>query len=459
MGNEMSKETKTDVVHEVLSRKRNMPREQLKLLSHEAMLEEAGPSRAASGLILLITLMLLSSVVWAHFVEIKTSAATEGTVIPSGDKRVVQHLEGGIVKSIPVRDGDFVEKGQALLQFEPTVRTAELNQIKARRAALEVKVERLRAFIDGREPDYSAFKELYPDLVEESLFNFKGTLARIEGEKTVLNSQIDQQKKSVENFAKQISSLQRQSKLLTQAVTMRRKLFNSGHGSRVNLINAELDLAKNKGAITEAEVSREQALASIVETENQILEIDTKERGETLEELDAVIGQLAEVRENIARLEDKVTRLELIAPVSGVVHGLAFNTPGAVVEPAQVVMEIIPLDEQIIIENKIQPSDIGHIEIGQETTVTVTGFDARRYGTMKGELIRFSPTTFMDEEGAPFFRGHIRLDEEHLLSNGVEHKIVPGMTVQASIITGEQTLLEYLTRPVYVSLLNAFRER
>ncbi|MDV7340565.1 HlyD family type I secretion periplasmic adaptor subunit [Terasakiella sp. A23] len=451
--------TSDDIENEVLSRKRTMPREQLKLLSHEAMLEEAGPSRAASSLIILIMGLLVAAVVWSHFVEIKTSATTEGTVIPSGDKRVVQHLEGGIVKAILVRAGDYVEKDQPLLQFEPTLRTAELNQIKAREAALSIKQRRLRAFIDGTEPDYSGFMKDYPELVEESKFNLKGILARIEGEKTVLRSQIDQQKKSVENYDRQAQSLAKQSKLLAQQVTMRKKLFKSGHGSRVTLINAELELAKNKGSITEAEVSKEQALASIEETENQILEVDVQERGKALDELDNVSGQLAEVRENIARLEDKVTRLELRAPVSGVVHGLEINTPGAVVEPAQIVMEIIPADEQVIIENKIQPSDIGHIAVGQPTKVTITGFDARRYGTVEGELIKFSATTFTDEEGNPFFRGHIRLKEDFLLANGVEHRIVPGMTVQAAIITGEQTLLEYLTRPVYVSLLNAFRER
>lgn len=446
-------------VQEMLSKTRTMPREQLKLLSHEAMLEESGPSRAASTLIVLITSMLFVAFVWANYVDIKTSATTLGTVIPSGDKRVVQHLEGGIVQSILVRNGDIVEKGQPLLQFEPTLRTAELNQIRAREAALSVKKQRLRAFIDGTMPDYSAFEKEYPELVEESNFNLKGIRARIEGEKTVLSSQIAQQRKSVENFEKQIVSLKKQQKLLSQSVTMRKKLFNSGHGSRVNLINAELDLAKNRGSITEAEVSKEQALASIVETENQMLGIDVTERGRALDELDNVGAQLAEVRENIARLEDKVTRLELVSPVSGVVHALKVNTPGAVVEPAQVVMEIIPADEDVLIENKILPSDIGHVEVGQETTVTVTGFDARRYGTMKGKLINMSPTTFMDEKGNPFFRGHIRLNEEHLTANGVKHKIVPGMTVQANIITGEQTLLEYLTRPVYVSLLNAFRER
>ncbi len=447
------------VVNEILSNKRKMPREQLKLLSQEAMLEEAGPSRTASGLILLITALLASSVVWAHYVEIKTSATTTGTVIPTGDKRVVQHLEGGIVKSILVRDGHIVEKGQPLLQFEPTLRTAELNQIKAREAALAIKIQRLRAFIDGNDPDYSGFVGKYPQLVEESQFNLNGLRARIEGEKSVLGSQIEQQRKSVENYEKQIVSLSKQSKLLSQAVTMRSKLFKSGHGSRVNLINAQLDLAKNKGSITEAEVSKEQALASIVETENQIQELDVQERGKALDELDNVSGQLAEVRENIARLEDKVTRLEIVSPVAGVVHGLEINTPGAVVEPAQILMEIIPADEEVLIENKIQPSDVGHIEVGQTSTVTITGFDARRYGTVEGKLTKVSPTTFMDEEGNPYFRGHVKLNEDFLLANGVKHKIVPGMTVQANIITGEQTLLEYLTRPVYVSLLNAFRER
>jgi membrane fusion protein, adhesin transport system len=447
------------VENEILAAKRTMPREQLKLLSHEAMLEEAGPSRMASGLIMLITALLASSVIWSHFVEIKTSATTEGKVIPSGDRRVVQHLEGGIVQSILVHDGDFVKKGDPLLKFEPTLRTAELNQVRAREAALSIKLERLHAFINGVRPDYSKFEKEYPQLVEESHFNLNGILARIRGQKDVLNSQIEQQKKSVESFEKQINSLSKQLGLLTQSVTMREKLFKSGHGSKVNLINAQLDLAKTQGSITEAEVSREKAVGSIDETRNQILEIDVKERGQALEQLDDVGAQIAEVRENIARLEDKVTRLQLLAPVSGLVHDLVINTPGAVVEPAQVILEIIPAEGRMVIEIKIKPSDVGHIQVGQVTKVTVTGFDARRYGTILGELMKISPTTLTDLEGNPYFRGEILLKEDVLLANGIEHKIVPGMTVQANIITGEQTLLEYLTRPVYVSLLNAFRER
>jgi len=447
------------VEKDILSSKRTMPREQLKLLSHEAMLEEAGPSRMASGLILLIMSLLISSVVWSHFVEIKTSATTQGTVIPSGDKRVVQHLEGGIVQSILVRNGDFVKKGQALVKFEPTLRTAELNQIRARDAALAIKLERLHAFIDGIEPDYSKFEAEYPQLVAESRFNLRGILARIEGQKVVLSSQIQQQRKSVESFGKQIKSLSKQLGLLKQNVSMRSKLFKSGHGSKVNLITAQLDLAKTQGSITETEISKEKELVSIEETENQILEINVKERGKALEQLDEVGAQIAEVHENIARLEDKVTRLQLSAPVSGIVHNLAINTPGAVIEPAQIVLEIIPAEGRMVIENKIKPSDIGHIVVGQITKVTVTGFDARRYGTILGELTKISPTTLTDEEGNPYFNGQIMLKEDVLFANGVEHKIVPGMTVQANIITGEQTLLEYLTRPVYVSLLNAFSER
>ena len=224
--------------------------------------------------------------------------------------------------------------------------------------------------------------------------------------------------------------------MFEQSVNMRRKLFNSGHGSRVNLINAELDLAKNKGAITEAEVSKEQAIASIEETKNQILEIDITERGKALDELDKTSGELAEVRENIARLEDKVTRLELRAPVSGVVHGLEINTPGSVVQPAQVVMEIIPADEQVVIENKIQPKDIGHIEIGQSTKVTITGFDARRYGTVEGELINFSPTTFTDEKGKSLFSWTYPL----------ERRLLVGKWHQTQNRTGHDSASKYYYR-------------
>ena len=438
---------------------RKITRAQMKYLSREAILEEVGPSRFAILAGFLVIALIGGAIYWSHMVEITSVAKTIGKVTPTGYERVVQHLEGGIVREIRVRNGDLVKAGDVMMQFDETLRTAELDQIRARDASLRIRELRLRAFIDGTEPDFGALAEKFTDQVAEGQFILRATRERIAGQQAVLGSRINQRQKSVEIFKQQVASLRDQYKLVNESVGMRKQLFKSGHGSRINLINTQLELSRVQGAIAEARVSMDQARASIQEAENEMVELEVTERGKALEDLSNVMAERAEVRENLNRLDDRVNRLEITAPVAGVVHGMQVNTPGAVVEPAQVLMTIVPLDEQVVVETEIEPQDIGHIALGQEANVTVSGFDSRRYGNVKGTLINISPTTFTDEKGRSYFKGRIKLAQDYIETKDARHKVVPGMIVQADIMTGSQSLLRYLTTPVYVALFQAFSER
>lgn len=436
-----------------------LSRDQLRHLSHDAILEEVAPSRLGLWTVVLILGAMVGGTLWSNFVHIATAARTEGEVVPSGAERTVQHLEGGIVGEILVRDGDLVKKGDVLLRIDPTLRVAELEQVKARQAALAIKGKRLRAFIEGGEPDFGDLETAYPDLVAEARFVLKAIRDRIAGQKVVLESQLQQRRKQAESQDKRAASLRAQIKLVDEAVQMRDDLHKQGYGSRVNLISSQLERTKVQGALTEAEVAAEQARASIHETESQILELDITERGKATEELNAALSELAEVRENVGRLQDRVNRLDVLAPVGGVVHGLKVNTPGAVIEPAQVLMILVPMEEKVVVEARLDPKDIGHVRVGQGAKVTIKGFDQRRYGVLDGELVQVSPSTFTDEAGEAYFRGRIVLREDMIRDGATTHRLVPGMTAGVDITTGSQTLLEYLTRPVYVSLIGAFSER
>ena len=220
----------------------------------------------------------------------------------------------------------------------------------------------------------------------------------------MLGSRICQREKSLEIFKEQFANLKEQQKLVNESVGMRQKLFKSGHGSRINLINTQLELSRVQGAMAEARVSMDQARAAIQEAKNELAELEVTERGKALEDLSSAMAERAKVRENLARLDNRVNRLEITAPVAGVVHGLQVNTPGAVVEPAQVLLTIVPLDEQVVVETEIEPQDIGHIAVGQEANVTVSGFDQRRYGNVKVTLTNISPTSFTDEKGRSYFK-------------------------------------------------------
>lgn len=439
---------------------KSRPRSDIAYLTREETLEQVAPSRFAFLASVLIIGMLGAAVAWSSVVSITTVATADGEIIPSGDERVVQHFEGGIVQELHVRDGDVVREGDLLIGFDPTLRQAELDQIKAREASLTIRERRLRALINHSENvDYSDLADTYPDQVEEAQISLLASRERVDGQIAVLEAQKRQRERSVEIFGEQVESLRKQFALVNEVAELRQGLFEQGIESRVNLIAAQLEQSRVQGALTEAEVSREQASLSILEAENQINEVLLNERSSAMEELSTVLSELAEVRENIERLQDRVVRLSVVAPISGVVHRMQVNTPGAVVEPAQVLLTIVPLEEEIVVEARIPPSDIGHLVLGQEARITVSGFDARRYGVVDGKLEQISATTYTSEEGETFFNGKILLDQHTIQTDNVEHRLVPGMTVQVDIKTGEQTLIEYLTRPVYVALQNAFSER
>ncbi len=431
----------------------------LRHLARADVLETTGSSGSPSRVIFLFCALITSLIAWSWVVDVTTSASAPGTVVPTGRVRMIQHLEGGLVSEIAATDGDIVGAGDLLIRFEPTLRTAELNQVRAREGALRIRLARLRAFIDDSEPDFARFETDYPELVAESRFALTGARDRLAGQIAVLTSRIDQQQKSIDVFDRQIANLTGQRALVQEAVDMREELFENGHGSRVAVIDAQLQLAQLQGAVTSAEVNREQTLSAIEEIRNQILELQVTERGRALDELESVTGQLAEVRETRQRFEDRVGRLEVRAPAAGTVHGSRVNTVGAVVEPAEVLMSIVPVDAVPIVESRIDPADVGHIRVGQPARISISGFDVRRYGTIDGRLAAISPTTFSDPEGRPYFRGEVELEQDYVEVAGVANQISPGMTVDVSIVTGKQTLFEYLTGPVYAALVTAFSER
>lgn len=441
------------------SRINYIPRSQMKHLTREAVLEEMGPSRISVIALFLILCLLVGSVFWSHTVPVTTATTTTGKVVPAGNQRIVQHLEGGIVNEILVADGDTVTEGQTLIRFNRTQREAELGQIRARETALRIRETRLRAQIDNIAPDFGDLPLKVPMLVEEARVSLEATLGRIKGQRAVFESKIKQRQKTVEIHRRQAKSLRGQLKLVREAVDMRVRLFKSGHGSRVNVISSQLEMSRVEGSYSDAVASAEQAEVGTIEAENELAEFLATERDTTLEALSGVLGELAEVQENLLRLEDRVNRLDVRAPVTGIVHSLSVNTPGAVVESAQVLLTIIPSNVRLIVESEIPPEDIGHVAVGQPTKVVINGFDQRRYGSVLGRLFQLSPTTLINEEGKPYFKGKIELDAPVIRTNGVDRPILPGMTVTADIVTGEQTLLQYLSGPVYNALSNSFSER
>ena len=198
--------------------------------------------------------------------------------------------------------------------------------------------------------------------------------------------------------------------------------------------------------------AKEEAYASFDELDSKFNEAIKKEIGQ-------VSGELAELDKNLMKFQDRVKRLEITAPVSGVVKGLTVNTIQSVIKPGETIMEIVPAGDILIVESRVATTDIGHVSIGQPAEVKINSYDPHRFGTVMGKVEQISASTFLDEQHNPYFQAKIALDKDYVGSYTDKYRIIPGMTVQADIKTGEKSVLDYLLKPIYRGFQNAFQER
>ncbi|NIZ01573.1 HlyD family type I secretion periplasmic adaptor subunit [Thalassospira lucentensis] len=434
-------------------------RRMARYLSHAVLLEEGGISVFVRSALVMLSVGFMALIAWAATTQIKETAITFGQVMPTGAVNKIQHLEGGIIDQIMVQDGDLVDKGQVLLRLKPEAAQAELSQTETKLGNLRLEAERYRALAEGREPDFSKMMAQYPELAvnQHEIYNIQTELDANQSE--ILQVQIQERNAELAQLNEQEATLRKSLDLLNQEVTMRRSLYEKGLNSKVLFLNIQRELNEAQGSLSDVAAEKARARETIAEAKLRLNELEKSQREEAISELGRLGGEIAQTSEALRKLRDRVARLEIVAPTRGYIKGLQFSTIGGVIAPAQVVMELVPADEVLIAETRISTEDIGHVHLGQPVTVKVSAFDFIRYGGIQGELVSISASTFVDDEGKPYYKGKVALDQDHVGEGASAQKIIPGMTVQADIQTGERTLLEYLLKPVYVSLDQAFSER
>lgn len=430
----------------------------VKYLSQSLVLEEVGPPKALSHLLLIVSFLVGGLLVFAGFTEVSETAVARGQLVPAGSVHTIQHLEGGILAEIAVEDGQKVDQGELLVRFDGTAALSELEQMQAREIGLALRAERLRAFVANREPDF-AFGAGYPDLVRDQREILQLQIEARVAQRNVALSRIKQRKAELETMAKQRVGLEKQVGIMEEQTDMWRKLLDKGLVSRMVYLETERARAQTSAELTGLLGRTTETRAALGEAESSLLELESKLRNEALSEMGTVTADLTQVREAIGKLEDTVRRLEVKAPTRGVVMGLATRTIGGVIGPGQQLMEIVPLNDEIVAEVRLSPRDIGHLREGQPAQVTVTTYDLARFGAIDGRLKHLSATTFEDEQKEPFYKGIIELSQNYVGTVPGQNLIQPGMVVDANIKTGSKSLLEYLLRPVYRGLDGAFRER
>ncbi|RMG33104.1 MAG: HlyD family type I secretion periplasmic adaptor subunit [Gammaproteobacteria bacterium] len=436
-----------------------LPRARARFLAQAIQLEEQGPSSIVRGAILLALALLVAAVGWAWTTEVAEIAKTRGEVMPAGLIHDIQHLEGGIVSEILVRDGDRVSKGQLLLRFAPPATQSELEQARVRKASLQMEAERLEAMVEGRKPDIDPDSSPYPALARKQLTIYQAQLASHESEAAVLDAQIHQRETELKRQQAQAEAIEKELALLEEQVRIRSKGVNNQLVARTELLSTQTRLAETQRELRTVRDGIIVARSALDEARERRAELDTRFKKDIEIEAGKVLAQLAEVEQTLVRLQDRAARLQVRAPVDGIVQGLSITRINAVVEPGQVIMQLVPVDDELIVEARIPPTEIGHVHLGQRADVRIDSYDPSRVGSAKGTVQRISASTYLDEKRNPYYRAEIALDKDYVGDDPQRFRIIPGMTVEADIKTGSKTILDYLMLPVTRGLDNAFRER
>lgn len=431
---------------------------QTRYLSQALQLEEAVNPHIVIATMTMMSLAIVVFIVWAGFTNINEVARTSGEVVPYGYQQTVQHLEGGIIKTIHVHEGDIVQKDQILVTLTDASIREDLERANSKQLSLEVQAERLRSFTENRDPDFSRFSGITDGMVSDQTSFFEGMRTAKGKEEQVIRDQLSQKKQAINSLKSDLETA-RENIQITEDIYQRRVTLNErGYASDMQLLEDKKRLNDVKGQIRLLENQILVARTEVEEFNARLESLSAGQLDEAHEKLDQVLAEASQNIKTIKKLEERIGRLEIRAPAHGLIKGLAVNTIGSIVQPGQTIMEIVPMDKKLEVQVKISPKDIGHLVVGQSVQVKFSTYDFSRYGSAPGRLERVSATTFTGENGDRYYQGTVVLDKNYV-GNNKNNILLPGMTVMADVITGEKTILQYLLRPVQVAAQTAFSER
>ena len=417
-------------------------------LAQSIKLEEGTSPILVQSMVVLIAITMVVAVAWSMVTKLDQVARADGQVIPSSAVRTLQHLEGGIIEAIHVEEGDIVEAGASLVTMSPTFAESELAQLQVREASLAVRLARLQALVNDEDPVYGKFSISHPQLVTEQNALLNARRKARANQLDVLRRQIKEREVSLRTLQGQRDTVQRSVDLLEEEAKLRKQLLDKGLTPRFRYLDLLRSVNTTRGQLLQVEGLIERARESVSESQSKFAEVESKLENESLTEIASVSTELTEVRESLARFVDRVERLELTAPVRGIVQTLRYKSTGGVITPGETVVELVPLDDRLVVEVQLNPKDVGFVSVGQEANVRFTAYDYAQFGGVSGTVDTISATTVLNPNGTPYYEVVLSLAKPFVGENPRRNLILPGMVVQADIRTGERTLFQYLTKPI-----------
>lgn len=417
---------------------------------------------AAPHLFLLLFIALVGAFgAWAYLGRLDIVSTAAGEVVPASQIKRVQHLEGGIVREILIREGDRVALDQPLVVLEPTQSDANVGELRSRIASLRIEVARLEAEAQGADrivfpADVAASA---PGLVAEAAELLRARKERQQSQIASLDEAMAQRQQEIRELTGRVRSQKDTLKVLDEKIAIGEELMKLDLTNRYRHLDVLKEASVLQGRIEDDTAALPRVEAALKEARAKRDGVRSSFREDARKGLEEARRNLDEALQRLRRLDDSLQRTVLRSPVEGVVKTVHTATRGGVVAPGGSVVDIVPGEDRLVVEARLPTGDIGYVAAGQPASIKLASTDAMRFGPLEGRVVQVSPDTLLTPQGLPFYKVRIETAADHFERGRLRYRLFPGMQVVASIRTGQRSVIEYLLDPFLYSFDFAMRER
>ncbi|ARN75147.1 HlyD family type I secretion periplasmic adaptor subunit [Oceanicoccus sagamiensis] len=423
----------------------------------------------ARSIVWLVSALLLFTLLWAFFAKLDEVVVGEGKVVPAQAVQKIQSLEGGILKQLFVSEGQLVEAGDPLAKLDDTRFRSAYQEAQQQNSSLNARRLRLIAelasiVIDKEATDWrQRIRIIEQPLVDQSVSpvilanasaSYRERIEQLQAQLEQSRQNIEQQVQALDEVRGDTRTLAHNLELVTEEVELTRDVVASGAVAKVELLKLQRELSSLKGELAASRISEQRLIAArdqaVAEYRNTARDFRSKAQVELVD----TDNQLAQLFERSTQLKDQLSRTQLISPVRGNVKNMVTRSVGGVIKPGEAMMEVVPLDDQLLVETRIAPQDIAFVHKGLPATVKLTAYDFVIYGGVKGEVVYVSADAQQDQEGVTYYEAHIQTQQQALQAM----PMIPGMQASVDVLTGQKTVLNYWLKPLLRARANAMRE-
>ncbi len=411
-------------------------------------------------ILLTVCAFFLMFFLWASFAPLEETTRGEGKVVPSKEIQKLSSLEGGIIEEMLVKEGDEVQAGQTVARLRDVAASSDLGSNEARYLGLQAAIARLQAEVEGKTPDFpKEVMEKAPRAVTEEMNAYRTNRDQINSQTIILQQQKSQRSQELSELQIKSGDLNGQVALAREEKGMVEPLVARGSAPKMELLQIERTIKEKQTELNSINSAIPRARSAIAEADARIRDVESAARATAQLELSAKMVEMTAIEKGLVSLTDRKDRTEIKSPVNGYVKDIKVYTQGGVVQPGQDFIEIVPKDDQLLVEARIKPKDIAFLYPDQPAMVKISAYDFSIYGGLPGKVVGISPDAVTDEKGESYYHVRVLTTENALKRKGEVLPIIPGMVATVDILTGEKTVMEYVLKPFVKTVSNSMNER